>query len=173
MPTEQWASAANAAITAIRGASANNLILVPGNAWTGAHSWSQSWYGTPNATAMLAITDPGNNYAFEVHQYLDSDSSGTSEACVSGTIGSQRLQGFTNWLKQHGKRGFLGEFGAGTSATCQSALDDMLAHLDANPDVWLGWTYWAAGPWWGNYFMSLEPRSGADAPQMAPLVRHL
>ncbi|HMJ14930.1 MAG TPA: glycoside hydrolase family 5 protein [Polyangiaceae bacterium] len=173
MPTEQWLGAANAAIAAIRNAAANNLILVPGNAWTGAHSWSQNWYGTPNATVMLNINDPGNNFAYEVHQYLDSDSSGTNEACVSANIGSQRLQGFTNWLKQNGKRGFLGEFGAGSSATCLSALDDMLAHVHANPDVWLGWTYWAAGPWWASYFMSLEPRNGADAPQMAPLARHL
>ncbi len=173
MPTEQWASAANAAITAIRNAAASNLILVPGNAWTGAHSWSQNWYGTPNATVMLGVTDPGNNYAFEVHQYLDADSSGTSATCVSATIGSQRLQGFTNWLKQHKRRGFLGEFGAGASSTCLAALDDMLAHVHASPDVWLGWTYWAAGPWWGDYFMSLEPRNGAEAPQMAPLARHL
>ncbi|MEM8680782.1 MAG: glycoside hydrolase family 5 protein, partial [Planctomycetota bacterium] len=83
MPTEQWASAANAAIAAIRQTGAENLILVPGNAWTGAHSWTQNWYGTPNATAMLTITDPGNNFAFDAHQYLDSDSSGTSSAIVS------------------------------------------------------------------------------------------
>lgn len=173
MPTEQWASAANAAIVAIRNASASNLILVPGNAWTGAHSWSQNWYGTPNATVMLSIIDSGNNFVFEAHQYLDADSSGTSDACVSGSIGSQRLQGFTNWLRQHKKRGFLGEFGAGASATCLAALSDMLAHVHANPDVWLGWAYWAAGPWWGNYFTSLEPRNGVDAPQMASLAPYL
>ena len=75
---------------------------------------------------------------------------------------------------KHGKRGFLGEFGARTSATCLAALDDMLAHVHANSDVWLGWTYWAAGPWWpSDYFTSLEPRNGADAPQMTPLARHL
>jgi endoglucanase len=38
MPTEQWLTAANAAIAAIRKAKAKNLVLVPGNAWTGAHS---------------------------------------------------------------------------------------------------------------------------------------
>ena len=58
MPTEQWVAAANAAIAAIRAAGAQNLILVPGNGWTGAHSWSDSWYGTPNAVAMLNIVDP-------------------------------------------------------------------------------------------------------------------
>ncbi|HEX8537430.1 MAG TPA: glycoside hydrolase family 5 protein, partial [Cystobacter sp.] len=74
MPTEQWLAAANAAIQAIRNTGATQLILVPGNAWTGAHSWASNWYGTPNATVMLQVKDPRNNYAFEVHQYLDSDS---------------------------------------------------------------------------------------------------
>jgi hypothetical protein len=173
MPTEQWLSAANAAISAIRAAGATNLILVPGNSWSGAHSWTQSWYGTPNSTAMLNISDPGNNYAFEVHQYLDSDSSGTSSSCVSGTIGSQRMQSFTNWLRANGKRGFLGEFGGGSGQTCLSAIDNILDHLEANTDVYLGWTYWAAGPWWGGYFTSLEPNGGNDKPQMDALEPHL
>ena len=63
----------NGAIAAIRKAGASNLILVPGNGWTGASSWTQNWYGTTNATAMLNIKDPGNNFAFEAHQYLDAD----------------------------------------------------------------------------------------------------
>src|SRR5258705_4004360 len=56
-PTEQWVASANSAISAIRSAGANNLILVPGNAWTGAWTWTQNWYGTRNSTAMLNITD--------------------------------------------------------------------------------------------------------------------
>ncbi len=35
----EWAGAAQAAIDAIRKTGANNLILVPGALWTGAHSW--------------------------------------------------------------------------------------------------------------------------------------
>ncbi len=173
MPTEQWRDAANAAIAAIRATGATNLILVPGNAWTGAHSWGQNWYGTPNATVMLGINDPGNNYAFEAHQYLDSDSSGTSATCVSATVGSERLAAFTNWLRQNGKRGFLGEFAGGRNDTCYAALDNMLSHIDSNSDVWLGWTYWAAGPWWGEYIFTLEPSGGTDRPQMVPLSNHL
>ena len=73
MPTEQWVGAANAAIAAIRVAGASNVIHVPGNAWTGAHGWNSSYYGTPNAKAMLDIVDPIDNLFFEAHQYLDSD----------------------------------------------------------------------------------------------------
>ena len=38
MPTELWLDDANAAISAIRTTGTKNLILVPGNAYTGAHS---------------------------------------------------------------------------------------------------------------------------------------
>jgi endoglucanase len=174
MPTGLWRDDANAAIAAIRAAGATNLILVPGNAWTGAHSWNQTWYGTANAVEMLAISDPGNNYAFELHQYLDGDSSGTSGNCISDTIGSQRLAEVTGWLRDHGKRGFLGEFAGGRNPTCYAALDDLLGYIDANDDVWIGWTYWAAGPWWGEYIFTLEPDAqGADRPQMTVLEKHL
>lgn len=174
MRTELWRDDANTAIQAIRNTGATNLILVPGNAWTSAFSWNQSWYGTSNAEAMLTITDPGNNYAFEVHQYLDSDFSGKTDQCVSETIGAENLVDFTAWLRQNGKRGFLGEFAGGSNDTCYSALDNMLSYIDSNADVWLGWTYWAAGPWWDKGDpTSIEPISGVDRPQMVPLSKHI
>ena len=78
-----------------------------------------------------------------------------------------------NLFRQNNKRGFLGEFGSATDATSLAALDDILNYVDANSDVWLGWTYWAAGPWWGNYFMSIEPENGNDRLQMSVLLQHL
>lgn len=163
--TEGWVASANAAIAGIRSAGADNLILVPGVRYSGAHSWHASQPGqSANAVAMLDIVDPADNYAFEVHQYLDSDSSGTHEAVVSATVGAQRLAGFTNWLKTNGKRGFLGEFavpnstiGDDAAQIGDEAIAAMLDHMDANSDVWLGWTWWAAGPWWGNYMFTIEP----------------
>ncbi len=173
LPTEQWARAAQAAIDAIRATGAANLILVPGVEWTGAHSWTESWYGTPNAQALLAIRDAKDNFAFEVHQYLDSDFSGTHADCTSKTIGSQSMRAFTDWLKKNGRRGFLGEFGGGANATCFAAVEDQLAFIEANASVYLGWSWWAAGPWWGNYFLSIEPGSGGAQQMMPILERHL
>jgi endoglucanase len=174
MPTELWLGDANAAISAIRAAGATNLILVPGNSWTSAHSWEQSCcYGTPNGQVMLGVVDPAHNYVFEVHEYLDEDTSGTHEECVSRTIGSERLKTFTTWLGEHGQKGFLGEFGGARNDTCYAALDDMLGYIDQNQDVWLGWTYWAAGPWWGEDLFTLEPLDGVDRPQMAVLLKHV
>ncbi len=175
MTTELWRDDANVAISAIRATGATNLILVPGNGYTGAASWLLNWYGTPNGTVMLSITDPLNNFAFDVHQYLDTDSSGTSENCISSTIGSQRLNAFTNWLRTNNRRGFLGEFAGGRNTTCYAALGNMLDYMDANNDVWLGWTYWAAGPWWSEYIFTLEPTNCpncTDRPQLAVLAPH-
>ena len=164
MPTEQWVSAANAAIAGIRAAGATNTIHVPGNQWTGAHAWTANYYGTPNSVAMLGIVDPANNVVFEVHQYLDSDSSGTTTNIVNANIGVTRISAFTSWLRTNNKRGFLGEFavanstvGSGATLIGDEALTNMLSYIATNADVWEGWAWWAAGPWWGEYMFTLEP----------------
>ncbi|HET9904361.1 MAG TPA: glycoside hydrolase family 5 protein [Xanthobacteraceae bacterium] len=173
LPTETWLAAANAAIAEIRRRGARNLVLVPGNGWTGAHSWLGGGYGTANAAVMTKISDPAHHFAYEVHQYLDADFSGTHPQCQSETIGAEKLKAFTDWLRQRRRKGFLGEFGAGAGPTCLAALEAMLAFIDRNADVWLGWTYWAAGPWPRDYFTSLQPIDGEDRPQMAILEKHL
>jgi endoglucanase len=170
LPTEQWVAAANAAIAAIRNAGAGNLILVPGNGFTGAWTWDQNWYGTPNSLAMLNIVDPANNFAFDVHQYLDNNGSGVADEPGEGSDGSRengstqianndpnigvsRLTDFTNWLRANNLRGFLGEFGLAWSRIAPgdigaATLTNMLDFLQNNADVWLGWTWWAGGLWW-------------------------
>lgn len=167
---DSWLSAANAAIAAIRGAGADNLILVPGNSWTGAHSWISSG----NSATMVGVVDPGNNFVFELHQYLDSDSSGTHAACVSETIGVQRVQQVTEWLRTNGYRGILGEFNGGANETCYLALEGLMNYIGTNADVWKGWAVWAGGPWWGENILTVQPKSeGKDRPQMSVLKRHL
>ena len=170
MPANVWVASANAAIAAIRRAGAKNLILVPGVAWTGAHSWAASG----NAVAMLKVADPADHYAIEVHQYLDHDSSGGKDDVGGPTVGSKRIAAFTAWCRANHRRAFLGEFAAADSAVGRAAIDDLLTTMEAAPDVWLGWTWWAAGPWWGDYMFTLEPkRDGTDRPQMAWLKPHL
>jgi endoglucanase len=171
-----WAAAAQAAIDAIRAAGAKNLILVPGTAWSGAHSWGSAiaGRGTSNGDALAKLTDPANQLAFEVHQYIDKDSSGTKPDCSDEDVGVRRLEGFTRWLRENGKTGFLGEFGASTDPTCMAALDKMLAYMQTNGDVWRGWSYWAAGGWWSpTYMFNVQPdKEGNDKPQMAVLSRY-
>ncbi len=169
MSTTQWVNAANAAAEAIRNTGATNLMLVPGNGWTGAHSWTQTWYDTnktvSNASALLDFTDPGNNFAIEVHQYFDVNYSGVEPDCTS-TDGSQQLTEFTAWMATHNMRGFLGEFAGDSSENCRLAVRGALQYIENNNQYWIGWTWWAAGPWWGPYMYSVEPTANGDAPQM-------
>ena len=72
---------------------------------------------TANSVAMLAIRDPGNNYAFEVHQYFDSGYSGATTTCLSATTGADQMRSLTAWLRANGKKAFLGQFATAKSAT--------------------------------------------------------
>ncbi|PPQ70301.1 hypothetical protein CVT26_014586 [Gymnopilus dilepis] len=154
-----------AAINGIRASGATTqLILLEGTSWTGAWTWQSSG----NAAAFSApISDPSNNFAIEMHQYLDSDGSGTSDQCVNATIGSDRLQVATAWLEQTGIKGFLGEIGAGSNPTCVSAVQSALCAMQSS-DAWIGALWWAAGPWWGTYFQSIEPPSGDAVATILP-----
>jgi endoglucanase len=54
-----------------------------------------------------------------------------------------------------------------------AALNNMLRYMQVNQDVWLGWTYWAGGPWWGPGRRKLDPVDEQDVPQMNLLERHI
>lgn len=169
---QDWLSSANSAISAIRQTGAINLVLVPGTAWTGAHSWLGGTYGTPNATVMANITDPQNNYAYEVHQYLDTDFSGKNDECSRAEDAVKALGSFASWLRSHRLRGFLGEFAVPRKPECQAALADMVNVVERSPDIWLGWSYWAAGEWWpAEEPLNIQPVNGEDRPQMQTLSR--
>lgn len=163
----EWRTGVEAGLAAIRQAGARQLVLVPGTGWDGAHSWVSSG----NADAMANLKDPADNFAFEVHQYLDADHSGTHPEVVSG-VGGTSLRAFTVWARANHVKGFLGEFGFAATPEAMKEGNDLLAFLQNNKDVWQGWTYWAAGPWWGSYMFSVEPgKDGSDKPQTAVLER--
>lgn len=171
VPATQWLASANAAIAAIRETGAKNLILVPGTAWTGAHSWEEERDGGANGTVMLGIEDPAGNYAYEVHQYLDADFSGTTKTCERADDAVKALERFTDWLKRNGKRGFLGEFGGSSDPACLDGLTRMTALVGKESAVWTGWTYWAAGDWWpADEPLNIQPTADGDRPQLTALA---
>ena len=171
VPATQWLASANAAIAAIRAAGAQNLVLVPGTLWTGAHSWEEERDGGANGTVMLGIEDAAGNHAYEVHQYLDADFSGTASTCERADDAVKALERFTDWLKRNGKRGFLGEFGGSSDPACLYGLARMTALVSRESAVWTGWTYWAAGDWWpADEPLNIQPTEEGDRPQLASLV---
>jgi endoglucanase len=145
-PTQQ-AQLDNDAIAAIRAGGANQLILVPGTDWDGAWTWTSS--GNAAAINPSTIHDPDNNWAIEVHKYLDSDGSGTNYSPITNAqIGVQRLTAVTQWAEQNGVKLFLGEFGVPGDSQSLTAMDNMLSYMQqndtANGGPWLGGTYWSS-----------------------------
>lgn len=165
-----WAETANLAIAAIRETGASNLIFVGGNTFSGTMHWNN--HG--NAEAMLTVEDPLDRIVFEGHLYFDEGSAGQSEECISSEVGVHRVKPFLRWLTENNKVGFVGEFGGGANAKCLAAMNKLAALLGENRDIILGWAYWAAGPWWPDeYFSSIEPKDGQDAPQLKALMPHI
>jgi endoglucanase len=163
--TMQWFSIAQTAINAIRGAGFKGRIVVPGNGWTNASTWEQTWYDTnatkrSNAYGWLnangvgkPLSDPLGNLALEVHLYSNADAGGTTAEVVSGTIARERTAGVVTWARAHGVKIFVGEVGmyAG-SANAPENWASWNTFVNANSDVVLGWAWWAAGKpgWWDD-----------------------
>ncbi len=164
-----WFDAAQASVDAIRAAGADNLILVPGTIWSGASHWFDDQEGGSNADLFDNFSDPGDRFAFEFHQYMDADFSGTGATCPRTEDALSALESVTGWLQQKGFSGFLGEFGGTVSPDCLDGLMKTAGFLNRNADVWIGWSAWAAGPWWGDYPLSLQPVGPVDKPQMRVL----
>ncbi len=151
---KDWAKFVQYGVNAIRDAGADQLILVPGTRWSGMHSWLNGGDDS-NANALVDIQDPLDNYAYEMHQYFDKDSSGTHHdldyKCISPEQVRSKFSRATNWLKQNNKKAFLGEFGVQENQSCVAALKTAFDFMESNNFIWIGWTYWTAGDWMANY----------------------
>jgi endoglucanase len=170
---EAWLQIANQGVASIRSEHAQQLILVPGVDYTGAHSWLSA-----HNDLMGNVVDPANNFALEVHQYFDQDSSGTSPTAVNNRIGSERVAAFQNWAREKGFKAFLGEFASASDAVSLDALRDLCSTLEANADVWTGWSAWAGGSWWADDYMFKldQSASGQIRPQteiLSSFARHI
>jgi endoglucanase len=176
MGSANWKTISQAAVSAIRANGDNKLIMIPGDNWSAASTWAAihgptSW-----------ISDPANNFMYEAHQYFDRDNSGTytrsydQELALNpnlATIGSTRVTPFINWCQNNNVRCYLGEYGVpNNDPRWLAVLDDFLTTLD---QAGIDGTYWAAGEWWGNYALSVQPANNftTDRPQTPVLLSHL
>ena len=168
-------------ITYLRNKNYNGPILVEGNTWTGLHSWTtEQWTGSDgkvytNATLFTRdnFTKAGvsdlSNIIINVHQYLDSDYSGTHDTCLQDltTTGSNgfNLDAFVTYLKDNQFKAMVTEFGAGTdSSSCTTPLNQFVQYMKDNTATnkeygFLGWTIWSTGHGWGAYNLLVTPTS--------------
>lgn len=151
MPTSLVLENDQAAINGIRNSGAKQLILAPGNGYTGGHAWNSSAAtqgDAPSADYLYMIQDPLNNTAIDIHEYLDEDFSGSHVECVHSY--PSELGFLTSWLKQYGLKAMITEIGGSYDPTCTTLLKQALNYMHDNPE-YIGWTAWAAGPLWGQY----------------------
>lgn len=165
-----WFTIAQQIIAGIRTTDTTTSIIVGGDSWSSAERWVQS------SDSLKYLADPSKKIIFEAHVYFDDDASGTyndtyDNEKANANTGVTRVTPFVNWLKSNKLKGFIGEYGVpNNDSRWLIVLDNFLAFLKSNC---INGTYWAAGPWWGNYSLSVEPKNGADQPQMSVLKYHL
>lgn len=165
-----WAKIAQAAINEIRTVDTKTAIFVGGDNWSSAERWYEY------SDELKNLYDPSDNLVFEVHIYFDNDASGTykktyDEENANPYIGIERIQPFIKWLKENNKKGFVGEYGIpDKDERWQVCLDHFLKYLQ---EKGIGGTYWAAGPWWHQNFMAIEPIGGKERPQMKVVEKYL
>ncbi len=168
-------------ITFLRNQGFDGYILVEGNNWSGLHSWAtETWTGAAgkiysNATlftrknfARAGITDL-SKILINVHQYLDSNYSGTHDDCQQNleTTGPSgfNLKLFANYLKDNELQAIVTEFGTGKNAdSCRAPLTKFMQYLQDNTATnqsggFVGWTIWSAGHGWGDYNLRVKPGS--------------
>jgi endoglucanase len=181
VPDDKVFTIQTAVIKMLREQQFDGYILVEGNAWSGLHSWTTAhWKSTTgenytNATLFTrdnfikaGVTDL-SKILINVHQYLDSDYSGTHNDCLQdlSTTGDNgfNLSAFTTYLAQNKLKAIVTEFGAGTNAqSCEPPLKQFLTFLKNNnaqnhDSGFVGWTVWSTGHGWGNYNLRVTPNS--------------
>lgn len=173
MGSADWKEISQKTLSAIRAAGDLKTIYVGGDSWSSAERWPathgpQAW-----------IEDPAQNTVYEAHLYFDQDASGRyfqgfdQELAANPNllqIGRARLQPFWDWCRTNEVRCFVGEYGIpGSDGRWLDVLDNLLTAMD---EAGMGGAYWAAGDWWGDYSLSVQPNGDRDRPQLAVLRRH-
>ncbi|WP_144961778.1 glycoside hydrolase family 5 protein [Pseudomonas oryzihabitans] len=166
---EQWPVAAQHGIDAVREVDRARPLLIEGNGWSSSYLWPRY-----NAK-LLGLKDPADNLIYSAHVYFDNDGGGKylkkDMTDFDPDVGIRRVEPFITWLKQHGKRGHIGEFGVpDNDPRWLAAMDRLLARLrqECIPAM-----YWAAGPNWGDYPLAIEPVKGKPRPQWKVLQKYV
>ena len=133
MPTSLVLQNDQAAINGIRASGAKQLIIAPGNGYTGGHSWTQaSQADAPSSDYLYMICDPLNNTAIDIHEYLDYDFSGQHVVCNQSFAAN--MGPLTAWLKKYQLKAMVTEFGADNNTMCDTYLADAVNYMAANPE---------------------------------------
>lgn len=163
MGSYKWANTVQEVINGIREIDRYTTILVDGDNYSNPATWEQYNYD------LKYVHDAANKTVFNAHCYFDNDYSGHYSKSYDADgayeyVGVERMKPFVEWLKQNGKRGYVGEFGIpNNDKRWLTVMNNFLAYLQENN---IGASYWAAGSWWKDYPLSIHPNGNIDQPQL-------
>jgi endoglucanase len=99
MPTSLVLQDDQDAVDGIHRSVAKQLIIAPGNGYTGGHAWLQSSQGgEPSGDYLYKLHDPLGNTAIDIHEYLNVDFSGGHAVCRQNA--PYNLDPLTGWLRK-------------------------------------------------------------------------
>jgi len=150
--------------------------LVEGVQWSGLHGWEEN--GNDTVFTRDAFVKAGfsndviDRIIINVHQYLDTQFSGTEDSCqqdltTTGTNGFN-LDAFIAYLKKNNLKAMVTEFGVGKDqASCSAPLTSFLDYMKKNAYIegqggFVGWTVWSTGHGWGEYNLRVIPGDWKD-----------
>lgn len=161
---EEWPAVAQETTDAIDEILPREVSFIVGGAeWSTASAWER-------VNSNLNITrESGGEIRYEFHQYADANGWGDEydETLPSDDLLTERIEPVLNWLDRTGNLGLWGE--VGVRQDNPAWFDTLDTALEAAESSNVPVCLWAAGPWWGDYPLNLEPINA----QSAPLIQHL
>lgn len=162
-----WLHAAQEAINGIRTINKDAFIIIDGENF----SYTEDW--AIYNDKLKKLEDPSDKIIYDGHCYFDYTHSGRygEKRIPRENLGIKRVEPFVNWLQKHNKNGMIGEFGVPSNDTAWlPILNDFLRYLSKNN---IPANYWAAGRWWKDCLICINPEKDKDKPQMAVLEKFL
>ncbi|MCA9125698.1 MAG: glycoside hydrolase family 5 protein [Planctomycetales bacterium] len=158
-----WQQVSQEVVSHIRRVDRQKWLYVAGNDWSSSERFlmangDRAW-----------IDDPQQRTAYEAHCYFDRDGSGkytssyAAEARLDPNIELrpiERLASFANWCERNGVKGIIGEVGVpANDPNWNQLLQSFFAEIHQRQ---IQGFVWAAGDWWGEYPLSVQPRRNAS-----------
>ncbi|MBC8370790.1 MAG: cellulase family glycosylhydrolase [Planctomycetes bacterium] len=156
----KWLKISQQLVRELRASEVSQTLLVAGDGWSSAENWKKLHGG------KTWIDDPLNKIIYEAHVYFDHDGAGKYGLSFGEELRrdpklydrpQQRLQPFLDWLKKNNARGLIGEIGVPNSIKPWERVAREAMQLLQQHNVEM--CYWAAGEWWGDYPLSIQPPS--------------
>lgn len=170
MQAFDWQTSAQWAINSIRMADKRSRIIISGNNYAA----PETWYDYSDQLKYL--NDPQDKLVYNAHCYFDYDYTGKylfsyDQNQAWDSTGIQRAKPFAQWLKQHNKKGIIGQFGVpDNDPRWLNIMDKFLQYLKSEN---IAAVYSSSGKRLSGNIVSSYPLAGIERPQIKTLQSYV